>query len=302
MVANTTLSELVSVAPQNNKKSAQLFFHNAYDQVVKTIRFGENDDLDAVLPATNPSKMGSTFLKWVFEGTENEATEEAIKAQMSATETVVIHIRPLYEVNGEVYTVRVTYGGEELKVLQTNLGETIQVTKSEVVSWSNGALTWDMIKAWQIDGKIVSYGDQYTILSAKSGEIELVVLTEAGDPKPVVNITQQYASMNGDYYRLSTTLKYNVPSGFTVREAGFVYSSDSSYADNLDGLLIDAPNTKKHIASNTTPDVTYTLNINTKTPGRIYYIKAFVSCTDASGNVVTTYSDPVVNSYNSLNQ
>jgi hypothetical protein len=185
------------------------------------------------------------------------------------------------------------YNGQALgEPIVANIGEKITVTNSQAASRSGGAFTAADVTAWKIGNTIVSYGDRYTAKSAISGNvIDLIVLTDEYDAIPTISIAEQFGNMNGAKYRLSTTMYYNVPSGYSVLESGFVYSTDSRFAGHLDDLLIDQPGTYKKSTEMTDNSVVYTINFTTSDPGRVMHIKAYVIWKDSNGNIETSYSD-----------
>lgn len=103
------------------------------------------------------------------------------------------------------------------------------------------------------------------------------------------------ATMNGEKYRVSTMMRYEVPEGYTVHESGFVRSTSGTFTE--DELEIGAPNTKKHISNFTGQDAIYVLNINFTDPGKVVYYKAYVIY-EKDGELFTVYSQMVSGSYN----
>ena len=299
---------------------AELFFHNAYKQVSDKKQVLEEDLEDgvSVFPEAPPTKMGYDFVQWVF-GDEYEAgTEvadtEAISAKLAeATENIVLHIWPEYVpvANGESqYTVNVWVDEKSdvpIQVLTANIGETIVVTKALVARWTantDDPVSEDDIRFWSLDGESAAGFDvQYTALSANAGEvIDVYAMRRDEEAKPVLLITQMFGTKASGKYKVSTTMKYNVPEGYTVLESGFVFTADDSYANNPDGLVIDANNVKKHISNLTSQSVTYTVNISTGSdPNKTVFIKAFLTFQAPGSNTVETiYSELSSGSYNSL--
>ena len=305
IVSDTTLREQFSEAPESGAAAqGKLYFLNAFKQVIQAVAASINSDFDQILDVDPPSKMGNTFDKWIIEESGDEATADSIKALFSATEAVVLHIKPTYTPVDGTFTVNVKLleNGElnplDPLQLSANIGEPIVVTKQAVANYFGASL--DQITAWKIGDTIVSYADQHTVMSGNSGaEIELIAVCDPDlTPVPVISITQQYAAAEGNGYKLATTMKFNVPDGYTLRESGFIFSVDSAYA--TEDLVVDAPNTTKHLSSNTGSSVTYTMNLTTSAPSRVLHIRAFLTYTDGEGNIVTIYSAPLHNCVNDV--
>ena len=95
-------------------------------------------------------------------------------------------------------------------------------------------------------------------------------------------------------------MRWYVPSGYTVQEAGFVRSYESYYASHPEELVMGLENVKKHISGMTDSAGIYTMNINMTNLDRVMYVRAFLTFTDGQGNVITIYSDMSQGSYNQL--
>ena len=301
----TTIEAYSSSSPEDGEETANLYFLNAYKQVLsKGVVDDDEDTIMELFPKTNPTKMGETFERWVIDETGEEATVEAIRKLLSSGPgATVIHIKPEYSSKNETYTVTIIVNGETVQTLTAKTGEPIVVTKSKVVEWSDAVTSVDEIGYWSLDGgnTAVSYADQYTVVSAVDGtEINLTAVLGAMAPEPVITITQMFATVNGEKYKISTTLKYSAPEGYTVLESGFVYGTDNSLADP-DNLVIDGANVRKHISGYTDSNVTYTMNINTSDASRVAYVRAFLTYIDSENTITTIYSNVVSGSYSSLN-
>lgn len=83
-------------------------FVSDYGQVLSYQQYSGTDNINF---PTAPTKFGYNFVKWVFENTETEATETAIKAKIGTAGNSIITIKPLYTKEETKYAVTVKYSG-----------------------------------------------------------------------------------------------------------------------------------------------------------------------------------------------
>ena len=307
LVGTTDLRAISTGEFEQEARSAYLVFHNAYDQIMKEMRCTEDT---IQFPDVNPGKMSSTFDKWVFEDDGKEATEAAIAEKMSASENVILNIVPEYTPVSGSYTVKVNVKADstvtEVQSMETAIGEPTVISKEQVAEWCADKelnYTADDFGFFSLDGgdSAITYGDQYTALSGVANlEIVVTVVVTTATPEPVLAITQMIAAENGSgKYKVSTTMKYYVPDGYSVRESGFVYSR---YTGDPAELKLEnvGDQVKKYLTGGTEASATATMNINTSYADRIFNVVAFLTYEDDNNNIVTIYSDVRSGSYDTL--
>lgn len=305
IVSNTEL-KAVSTQIEPTTPTVSLVFLNAYKQVIRSGVAADKFDINTIFPTTQPGKMGYTFDKWVIEESGEDATVANILSHC-AVESPVLHIVPAYTKDTGSYTLTVYLVDEssenELKTLTANIGNKINVTKADVAAWASiGA---DEIGYWSLDGDsltAVSYDEHYTALYATAGEYTLYAVKGVETATPLATITQQYAKYEGGKYKVCTTMKYYVPSDYTLVEAGFVYGTSPSVLGDGQAdanLVLDHEKTYKSLNGSREKGGIYTFNGSIASPDKIVYIRAFV--TYIKDGVPNTYYSPVVaNSYNNL--
>ena len=304
MVDETTLRLITSRNMEQNA-SAYAVFLNAYSQVQSEGRVTDAQGAEELFPKNNPSKIGVTFEKWVFEGTDEEATPDSIAARI-AVPAPVVKIVPKYKAPEETYTLTVKYrnngtegdveGYTELAIVS---GKTKTITLSTIIDKVSG-LDAESFSYWTLDGTTpVSFDKtEYMVVATKGKTITLTaVFGEEKEPEPIVRIEQMTATMNGEKYRVSTMMRYEVPEGYIVHESGFVRSTSGEFTDET--LVIGAENTKKHISNFTVQSAVYVLNINFTDPGKVVYYKAYIIY-EKDGQLFTQYSAMESGSYNQL--
>ena len=305
MVGETTIKLITStdqVGP-----SVNVVFLNAYSQVLSKGSAIDEEEVEAIIPSNTPSKIGATFEKWVFEGTEEKATVAAIFAK-AAKPAPVVKVVPFYTTSvGDVYTLTVKYkNGDTVDSVEGYTGLQIKAGTKKVIQLSSivaavEGLSADEFSYWSLDGtNAISYNKtQFTALATAGKDITLTAVFDGPKtPEPIVTILQMTASMNGEKYRVSTMMMYEVPEGCTVLESGFVRSTtEDEFTEEQ--LVIGAPNTKKHITRFTDPSAMYTLNLNFSNRDKVVYYRAYIIY-EKNGELITQYSSMVSGSYSTI--
>lgn len=308
MVGETTL-RLVTAKNSQQGESVYVVFLNAYNQVISQGRAIDAEEVRQIFPNINPSKMGAKFVKWVFKGTEDEATADTIFAKASATENVVVTVVPLYDTtDAGAYTLNVMYKIGDVTENYTTFSEITggspkTVTVEEVAAAAE--LTAETFSYWSLDGGTtpVSYDStSYTVIGFKDQTIDLVaVFGSETEAEPMVSIDRMWSETDDGKYKIKTMMSWFVPDGCTVEKCGFVFTLNEAYSSD-EALKLDTgvSAVKVHPTGMTTPNGIYTFNGSISDPSRTLYIRAFVSYTDSEGAVHTIYSDIRSGSYNSL--
>ena len=307
MVGETTI-RLVTSRDLETQQSVYVIFLNAYDQVLSTERILDEEGAEDAFPGTIPSKMGVVFEKWVFEGTDEEATPSAIAAKISDNNPVV-KIVPKYTEPSETYTltVKVKTGGNVTDVegyteLAVPAGVVKHIKVSEIAEAAG--LSADDFSYWSLNEiEEASYNKtEYTVIGVKGKAFTVTAVFDgAAEEKATVLVTQMFSSLVDGAHKISATMYYNVPEGSTVHETGFVYSTNTSFSTDPDSLVIGAENARKHISYMTENTNMYTVNFNAGADSnKTVYLRAFVIYTDDNNEMYTIYSDLYQGSYSSL--
>ena len=306
-VGETTI-RLITTRNFETEASVYVVFLNAYKQVLSEGRAIDEEGVEDLFPKTNPSKMGVTFVKWVFEGTEDEATADAIFEKASKDENSVVKIVPLYDKTEDTYKLTVKYvnGGSAQDVegyveLKIPAGEKKTINVSDIAEATGADAA--AFSFWSYDGEMpISTNESCSVVALKDQKVVLYAVfgVPTEDMKPAIIITQMSAAPSGEKFKIMTTTRWFAPEGYTVQEVGFVYSANAMFANDPDALLIGAENSVKHISPMTDATGIYTFNGTTSVSSRTLYIKGFLTYTDSDGNVLTIYTDMWHGSYDSL--
>ena len=313
MVSETTIS--VYTTTVDNPTDVSVIFLNGYNQVLAKQNIADEYDWDDVVPPVIPSRMGHTFDGWYIADENGKPTETEADGQsvMAAGSSIVV-IVPKFVTNGQVYTLKVksvdngTEADYETYELDAGISKTINALDIADGNGCTGSFQY-----WMLGENIVSYADSYTVVSVGGKELTLTAVfsDENVDEQPTIAITQVYRTETSDgKHKISFTMSYYLPDGYTVQKSGFVYANDAKLPDDLDDFVVDNPNVYKHIAKvkEETNTVIYTMNMTVTKLDSNVHVRAFVICTDdATGEIVAVYAptvDPgyVTVTYNSLGQ
>ncbi|MBR4769001.1 MAG: hypothetical protein IK088_08500, partial [Lachnospiraceae bacterium] len=305
LVRDTSLSAVsTGTYEDETEPTAFVIIKNAYKQIQASGRVTEFTINQLFSESGIPGKMGYDFDKWVFDGTEDEATVDAIAAKLSNTEEVTITIVPHYIQRQDTYVVTIqvidqqaqeTFTDDSLNE-ELNIGSRKDYVLSEVLDVFGKDVS--EFSYWSMDGGVTpaSYdANKFTVISTKDDVAVTIVLNAPTvEPSAFIAITQQYTSQANEKYIISTTMKFYVPDTDTVHESGFVYGLDGEKFGGQnaeDNLQIGKEGVSKHVAPSMTNDVIYTYNLRTSNPtGKTLYIRGFLIYEDTDG-IHTIYTD-----------
>ena len=283
--------------------SAMVIFRNAYKQVLLSRTYYEGQTI--TFPAINPSKLGYVFKGWYLADVNGvpsdvEATQESIHAAMDGVNAVIVV--PGYVPNGEEYTVRVEYtdGVSELRESVTAV-----MAVGDLKTFTAPEIEGKVFHYWLLNGVKAGYNKSYTIICGEPGTavLQAVYGDNAVVKEPLVLITETYTHIDDGWYVISNTMKYYAPEEYQVMETGFVFSTNGEIygaADGAQKLVLEAPDTRKHLTGFTNNESSFTFDAKTTDPNKTMYIKAYMICKAPDGQVLTLYTDMRSGSFNSL--
>ncbi len=302
---NETTLRLITSRNKEMEKSIYVIFRNAYAQILTAGRIIDEEGAEELFPKNNPGMMGLEFDKWIIEATGEEATPRSI-ADLIGTDLTTIMISPVYKEAAYKYHVKffANYSGGTYAVFDTG----VPVSDPYVAYVADAAETIGLdpstFSFWALDEDALipaSYDpEQFTVTGSADQVITITAVFEHDvDPEPVVAITGFTASKNGEKFRLSVTMSFYLPEGYTLHKSGFVRSTDGKVFEEED-LVIGAEFTKVHETSFTANSGIYTMNLNTSDPDKKFCFRAFITFTDSEGVLHTLYSSMVRGSFNSF--
>ncbi len=286
--------------------SAFVQFVSNFGQVLSYGMYGASD---AILFPTQPSKFGSTFVKWVFKGTDEEATENAIKARVA--NGGVITVVPKYVQDDKKYDVTVRYqdgnGAEisaDVQYPDILVGTGYTVTAPAVDGYA--------FSCWKdSNGTILGYNESYYFLVASDNSLTAVYAADGSaqqtQAQPVITIGVPSAVTTTDAHKVSCTVTRSIPDGYELQEHGILY------AKGVEGLnettfVYGTAGVSKYMSDKTSTSGVVKLNVKvsgaTISSGdnmNVSFRGYMILKDNATGNVATYYTDIVSGNYAALN-
>ncbi|MBR3235313.1 MAG: InlB B-repeat-containing protein, partial [Atopobiaceae bacterium] len=244
VTSDTTITLMYSV---EESTISQVKFISLDDQVMLYHRYSANlDDASQIEIAAPPTRLGYIFKHWVFEGTTQEATQEAIlaKIQNPAERYAEIILRPEYEdqISTGSVTVYTQPEGEEPEKAFTKsvaLGKMGTVSAPELAGLD--------FEAWcDKNGEVLGYTNSLKLAVVGDHEAYAHYVSAGTEVRrvPVIAITgfAKVTEKNG-VHKIQCHMTRNAPEGYTMVENGILYGmglgslTDDTFVYGTDDVL-----------------------------------------------------------------
>ena len=266
-------------------------FVSDYNQVLHSKNYSASDTID--FPVA-PTKLGYSFLKWVFEGTDIEAADDAIKERIGPYPTITI--KPKYEKDETACSVTVKYVGpqQQADVYNGIVGEGYTVTAPEFEGF--------IFNYWKADnGSILGYSSSYFFQITGDTTLTAVYSNEAASVKPVIAISDLFTVAAEAHHKIIAVATRSVPEGYTVLEHGMLYRAGSGGLDETT-FVVGASGVKISTSSDYSRNGSYSMAINVSSDSTDVYFRGYmVVKNDATEEISTLYTQIVHRSYSSEN-
>ena len=271
-------------------------FVSDYNQVLAAKSY---QSTDAISFAGAPAKYGCTFEKWVFEGTETEATEGAIKDAIG--KHAVITIKPFYTMTAGDCTVRMRYLDETGETLKPETTSTI--ARGSSFSITGPKIDRYKLKCWEDEsGAVLGYGDTYFMQVSGNASLvaRYVAAGEEVESVPVIVIGEPYAVTSGSTNKVACAVTRSVPEGYSVIEHGMLYSK-AGVTLNDETFVVDGDNVKAYTPASTARNGVTRLNVAVDNNDQTVWFRGYmILINEATGNQETVYSGIKHASYSDL--
>ena len=285
--------------------SAFVQFENDFGQVLGYKSYSQGD-VKVDYPGM-PSKFGFIFEKWVFKGTNEEASQEAILARVA--NGGVITVVPKYVQDDTKYVVTVKYqlpDGTEIRTEDAFndilVGTGYTVTAPAVDGYE--------FFCWRDLGKILGYNESYYFLVASDSVVTAVYVPDGSvqiQAQPVITIGMPSAVTTTDAHKVSCTVTRSIPDGYELQEHGILYAKGVEGLNETTFVYGTAGVSKYQSDKTSTSGV---VKLNVKVSGatissgdnmNVSFRGYMILKDNATGNVVTYYTDIKSGSYAALN-
>ncbi len=288
-VTGNTSVTLVYKSVENNQSFVQ--FVSDFGQVLSYNQYSATSNI--TFP-TVPTKFGYNFVKWVFEGTDTEATEAAIKAKIG-TESIIT-IKPSYTQDSTTYNVTVKYSGitrDDDNYNAIPIGTGYSVTAPEIENYN--------FECWKIGESIVSYKtDYYWLVNSNITLTACYVSAETEvEAQPVITISNLYTVTAGTVHKVSCDVTRSIPDGYALVEHGVLYAKSGEFT--AETFIIGGAGVSKYKSDKTAMNGNVTLNVSVLSDDSTVSLRGYmVLKNNKTGNIETLYTAYKCGTYDAL--
>ena len=280
-VMNITLSnvtEFTAYFTKNASTTATVVFYDRIGRVVSTATVAKGSTI--TLPEI-PSAYGYACVGWMVDD-----------APMSVGSIIAVNsdmtIRAGYIKNSDTYTVTVeggTVNGKASSSFAYN-------TKVTVAFDSSVLADGEVFGGWHVEGtsseaSVISYEKNYTFYVGADTVLTAMIATSA-DVKPVTDVTDTSLVDGGK--KVTFLTERSIPTGYTLVEAGVIYTADDNKSDmlTLDNV---AATVRKRAAITTSPNGQLRMTLSSRDGSAInVYLVSYLTYIDTNGDTHTIYS------------
>jgi phage baseplate assembly protein gpV len=265
-----TLTAICAPAAEN---STLVVFQNGASTVgTKVISYATYtaDDSTIVLPST-PALGTLTVDGWAYNG--KKVTDKEIKDLIGTTNVICL----VPNVVANIATI--TVNGTEMTVDVDEYTHLTADASKDGKYFTNWTVSEEGKPDQTFDTEILTY-------KFKGGEV-VTANYKSDDPvarKPVTTVIGNYADN-----KLVITGLYQTPEGYTMVDAGIIYTTTDMGAADINVEAADV--VVKHVTIKDLKSATYTVTLTFKSEVKNVYFRSFVTYRDVDGNEVVIYSD-----------
>ena len=292
VTSSTTIYLVYSAA---NIKSVYLQFISDYDQVLSYQQIRHQSDIEFPVILT---RVGRTFEKWVFEGTDEEATQASIWAMAESQK--LITVRPKFIKDENMAQVTVNYMTED----------TVHHTEEKDVMIGDGLnLKAPDIDGYQFscwkdeDGSILGYTKDYFIQVSSDRKLNACYEPEGSaveEVKPTITLSSLIAVEAGEVHKVRGVATRSIPDEYTLIEQGVLYAFDNElpeeefiYTDGSNGVI-------RFISTSRDKNGVVGLNARVDTDDQVVSMRGYMLLRDETGEEEYYYTKKLDGSYNTL--
>ena len=287
--------------------SAFVRFENDFGQVLGYKSYSQGD-VKVDFPG-QPSKFGFTFERWVFKGTNEEATQEAILSRVA--NGGVMTVVPKYAQDDTTYDTTVRYldiDGVEIRTEdefpEIFVGTGYTVTAPTVEGY--------VFSCWKDqNGTILGYNESYYFLVGSNVVLTAVYVEDGSgqqtQAQPVITIGVPSAVTTADAHKVSCAVTRSIPDGYELLEHGILYAKGVAGLDET-MFVYGTVGVSKYMSDKTSTSGVVKLNVKvsgeTISSGdnvNVSFRGYMILKDGATGNIATYYTDIVSGNYAALN-
>ena len=270
-----------------------LQFVTDYDQVLQSKMISERSNIS--FPGA-PSKFGYSFVRWVFQGTEEEATAESIKAKVGVEPTITV--KPLYTRNSDVGTVTIRCKAGESIVAQEEQLTGLPVGSTR--TFSAPEIEGYRFERWTDEaGNLLSYSREYFMQITGDHVIVANYVTDDQqvETRPVIVASELTAITSGSTHKLSFLATRSVPETYEVMEQGVLYGKDLGSL-TADEFIFGTEGVKRYMSNDLGRNGATRLNYKVSSDSTEVFFRGYMLLRDTeTGNTEYYYTEIVSGTY-----
>lgn len=281
----TTAETYTAVYNTKARDKVTVVFESLFDQVISRTQLTLSGIDSLVMPA-GPNRFGYTFTGWQYGISEIRTIAAAALATTDISDDVII-VKPVYVINSATKSITVINGtGTGNYAIETSITVTPNTAPAgqKFSHWINGS------------GTIVSYRPDYTFFVMTDETLTAVYVDQNAVVTPTGIATIMSIVKDTDNRKISFASFANVPNGFTIKNAGVIATSEAAIgSDAAQFTTENAMYVRGSASASTSSRFIWTKsNVGAET----WYVRAFITYSDTSGNTFTIYGDIVSASLN----
>ena len=280
-IINVTLSNVTEFTAYFTKEASTTATVIFYDRIGRVISTATVEKGEIITLPELPTSYGYTYQGWVVNHTIMEpGSTIAVDGDMT--------IKISYVKNDGSYKVTVDGG----KVNGVESATFAYNTKVTVVFDSSILADDEVFGGWHVEGtaidtSVISYETRYTFYVGADTVLTAMVATST-DVKPVTDVTDTSLVDGGK--KVTFLTERSIPTGYTLIEAGVIYTADDNKSDmlTLDNV---AATVRKRAAITTSPNGQLRMTLSSRDGSAInVYLVSYLTYLDTAGDTHTIYS------------
>lgn len=290
-VSNST--SITAICKQGNADSALVVYRNGADRIgTKVIHYlsANQTDVEALTLHPNASVGTLDVIGWRVAGDDRVLTQETYRqAVAEAIESGnILYLEPAISKS----TVEVAINVGTLQDSDYALHRIQTVYAKEYVYVNAPATDLGYFSHWEVNGEVIA--SEILIYKFERNVAYTVVARYSPTPTavgeaPVVRLDTDAPTGGG---KIHLNGIYQIPAGFTLSDAGIVYTTDKALGTTSD-FEIDTEGVKVRKASGLEDkeNATYNLTLNTTKTEVTVWARAFMTLVNAENQIITVYTD-----------
>ena len=244
-----------------------------------------------------PTKFGYNFEKWVFEGSDIEATKEAIVGRIEAD--TMITVVPKYSKDATTYNVTVNYIKGTVDIHPQFVyndvggGTGLNITAPDIPGYTFAG--WEDNERTDEKGEklVLGYKPSYYLLVTRNTVLNACYVENDPEktiiPLPTITIGDLYKTTSADgILKVCGTITRSIPEGYTLMEQGFLWTRGVSGFDK-NNFNIENPNVNKYIGNTSYLNGYLSLSVSVPSDDTLVCLRGYMILKNNATGIIKLY-------------